>query len=43
MEEQLDEVERGEIPWKKIREFYPNFSETLKTAEEEIGNIDISN
>ena len=42
MEEQLDEVERGEIPWKKvIREFYPNFSETLKTAEEEIGNIDI--
>ena len=42
MEEQLDEVERGKIPWKKvIREFYPAFYETLKIAEEEIGDINL--
>ncbi|NLK20750.1 MAG: type I DNA topoisomerase [Epulopiscium sp.] len=42
MEEQLDGVENGDVPWKKIiKEFYPEFSETLKIAEEEIGNIDL--
>ncbi|WP_058485146.1 type I DNA topoisomerase [Defluviitalea phaphyphila] len=42
MEEQLDEVENGDVPWKKIiREFYPDFEETLKIAEKEIGNINL--
>lgn len=42
MEEQLDEVENGEIPWKEIiQNFYPDFKKTLQIAEQEIGNIDL--
>ncbi len=42
MEEILDSVEAGEFEWKQvIRDFYPQFSETLKIAEEEIGEINI--
>ena len=42
LEETLDGVERGEYEWKQvIRDFYPAFSETLKIAEEEIGEMNI--
>ena len=42
LEKKLDIVEEGEIAWKQIlRDFYPNFEETVLKAEEEIGNIEI--
>ena len=42
MEEKLDEVEDGTKEWKTIlNDFYGPFNETLKTAEEAIGNIEI--
>lgn len=42
MESRLDAVEEGKENWKQIlREFYPEFEETLKTAESEIEKIDI--
>lgn len=42
MEEELDEVEDGKKEWKSVlKEFYTPFSQTLKTAEEAIGNIEI--
>jgi len=42
MEEKLDEVEDGTKEWKLIlSDFYKPFSETLKTAEDAIGNIEI--
>ncbi|HHW67345.1 MAG: topoisomerase [Epulopiscium sp.] len=42
MEEQLDEVESGEIHWRKIiQSFYPDFKQSLQIAEQEIGNIDL--
>ncbi len=42
LEELLDSVETGKLNWKQvIRDFYPSFSETLKIAEEEIGEINI--
>ncbi|MEL7568844.1 MAG: type I DNA topoisomerase, partial [Dehalobacterium sp.] len=43
MEEQLDQVEEGNIAWKKIiDEFYGPFQKTLEHAEEEIGEIEIA-
>jgi DNA topoisomerase-1 len=42
MEGQLDGVEEGEKQWKAvIEDFYTGFSETLKLAEDAIGNVDI--
>ncbi|HHX59573.1 MAG TPA: type I DNA topoisomerase [Epulopiscium sp.] len=42
LEQVLDGVETGKSNWKQvIRDFYPPFSETLKVAEEEIGEINI--
>lgn len=42
MEEQLDEIETGDITWNNvIAGFYPKFSEDLKKAEEKIGNIEL--
>lgn len=42
MEEQLDEVEEGELAWKKVVEdFYGPFEQTLKNAEEHIEKIEI--
>ncbi|MGI6686627.1 MAG: type I DNA topoisomerase [Bacillota bacterium] len=42
MEEQLDQVEEGNIDWKKvIGDFYPSFQKKLEYAEEEIGQIEI--
>ncbi len=42
MESRLDAVEEGKQDWKQVlREFYPSFEETLKTAEKEIEKIDI--
>ena len=42
MESRLDEVEEGKEDWKQLlREFYPEFVKTLKTAENEIEKVDI--
>ena len=42
MEENLDKVEEGNLNWKSlISDFYGPFEETLKTAEEKIGDIEI--
>lgn len=42
LEQELDEVEAGVIPWKDVlRKFYPNFNETIDYAEEKIGKIEI--
>ncbi|MDD3766798.1 MAG: type I DNA topoisomerase [Eubacteriales bacterium] len=42
MEEQFDSIEEGKIPWVDvIKEFYSPFEDTLKKAEEEIGEIEI--
>jgi len=42
LEDQLDNVEEGKIPWKMvIRRFYPQFDETVTKAEEEIDKIEI--
>ncbi len=42
MEDQLDEIEIGNIEWNKvIADFYPKFSEDLKKAEEKIGEIEL--
>lgn len=42
IENLLDKVENNEKDWKEIlREFYPTFKEALKTAEEEIEEIEI--
>ena len=42
MEQQLDEVEEGELDWRKVlEEFYGPFAETLKVAEEHIEKIEI--
>jgi len=43
MENRLDEVEDGEKYWKDIiREFYPNFESMIKKAEENIGEVSVS-
>ena len=42
MEEDLDKVEDGNLKWKTLIEsFYTPFEETLKEAEDKIGNIEI--
>jgi len=42
MELQLDEIEAGNIEWKKlIMDFYEPFMEDLKVAEDEIGEIEL--
>ncbi len=42
MEERLDEVEEGKLDWKQIlREFYPEFEETLSVAEKEIEKVEV--
>jgi len=42
MEERLDAVEEGEVPWKDIlRNFYYPFEETVTKAEENIGEVEI--
>lgn len=42
MEEQLDEIEMGDIAWNNvIAGFYPKFSEDLKKAEDKIGDIEL--
>lgn len=42
MEEHLDEVEEGELPWRKVvREFYEPFAEALKKAEAELGRVEV--
>ncbi len=42
MESQLDEIEEGQMEWVEVlRIFYSPFKETLKTAEDEIGDVEI--
>lgn len=42
MEESLDKIEDGKLKWKSlIEEFYGPFNETLKEAEDKIGDIEI--
>jgi DNA topoisomerase I len=42
VEENLDEVENGSRQWKNIlREFYPEFEEEVKTAEQELEKVEI--
>lgn len=42
MEDEIEEVARGDVEWKKIiRDFYGPFAETLSEAEEKIGEIEI--
>jgi len=42
LEEQLDSVEEGKIPWKDvIRDFFPEFDVLVNKAEEEISKIEI--
>lgn len=42
LEDQLDDVETGSIKWKEVlRNFYPDFSEILEIAENEINKIEI--
>jgi DNA topoisomerase-1 len=42
MEKKLDDVEEGQKQWKTVlKEFYGGFEQVLKTAEDEIGNVEI--
>ena len=42
MEEVLDQIEDGKIPWKNVvRNFYGPFEQTLQEAEEKIGKIKV--
>ena len=42
METELDKIEEGELDWRKvIDDFYRPFEKVLKTAEENIGDIEI--
>jgi DNA topoisomerase-1 len=42
MEEKLDDIEEGELPWKHvIKEFYGPFAVTLAQAEEQMGKVQI--
>jgi len=42
MEEELDQVEEGEVHWKEVlREFYGPFEATLKEAEEKVGGFEL--
>lgn len=43
MESLLDGVEEGEVDWKSIvRNFYPDLEESVKTAEEQLQKVEIS-
>ena len=42
LEDQLDNVEDGDTEWRQVlRDFYPSFAETLRSAEEEIDKVEI--
>jgi DNA topoisomerase-1 len=42
MEKKLDDIEEGQKRWKTVlKEFYGDFEQVLKTAEDEIGNVEI--
>lgn len=42
LEEELDQVEEGDVHWKEVlREFYGPFEETLKEAEEKVGGFEL--
>ena len=42
MEEELDQVGEGELPWKQlIGRFYPDFAKTLEAAQENIAKVKI--
>lgn len=42
MEDQLDQVEEGELPWRKVvGRFYEPFSAALKKAETELGRVEV--
>ena len=42
LEDQLDEVEDGNIDWHKVlHDFYPNFKEMLENAEKDIEKVEI--
>ena len=42
LEEKLDEVEEGKQDWKQIlRDFYPEFEDTLSVAEKEIEKVEV--
>jgi len=42
MEEELDQVEEGDVHWKEVlREFYGPFEATLKEAEEKVGGFEL--
>ncbi len=42
MENQLDEIEEGKIPWKDVlRKFYSPFKENVKKAEKQIEKVEI--
>jgi DNA topoisomerase-1 len=41
-EEKLDEIEEGNVPWRRvIHEFYTPFAKSLEEAEEKIGKVQI--
>jgi DNA topoisomerase-1 len=42
LEEQLDRVEEGRLPWRKVvRRFYGPFAQALRAAEEEVGRVEV--
>ncbi len=42
MEDEIEDVASGKVEWKKlIRKFYSPFKETLKEAEEKIGDVEL--
>ena len=42
LEDRLDEVETGQVDWRKVlAEFYTPFAATLERAEEEIGEVEL--
>ncbi|HCW51350.1 MAG TPA: hypothetical protein DGR79_04700, partial [Clostridiales bacterium] len=42
LEEQLDRVEEGQLPWRKVvRRFYEPFARALRAAEEEVGRVEV--
>ena len=42
MEEQLDDIEGGDIEWKQVlRDFYPSFSEMLEEAEKAVEKVEM--
>jgi len=42
LEEQLDEVEDGALPWRKVvRNFYEPFASALEAAEEKLGRVEV--